>query len=50
MYLYTHIACDCRWILVIANTRTKSIQKQVKGINVAEVGSKKPLVSKFCFM
>ena len=25
VYLYTRIACDCGRILVVANTRTKSI-------------------------
>ena len=36
---------------VVANTRTKSIQKQVKSIDVDKVGSKKHLASKsvsFC--
>ena len=31
---------------VVANTRTKSIQKQVKSIDVDKVGSKKHLASK----
>ena len=51
MYLYTCIACNCRCIPVITNTRTKSIQKQVKSIDVDKVGSKKHLASKsvsFC--
>ena len=50
VYLYMRLACDCRRIPVIANTHTKSIQKQVKSVDVVEVGSKKPLVSKFCFV
>ena len=35
---------------VVANTRTKSIWKQVKIIDVDKVGSKKPLASKSCFL
>ena len=35
---------------VVANTRTKSVQKQVKSIDVNKVGSKKPLASKSCFI
>ena len=35
---------------VVANTRTKSIQKQIKSIDVDKVGSKKPLASKSCFL
>ena len=35
---------------VVANTRTKSIQKQVKSIDVDKVGSKKPLASNSCFV
>ena len=50
VYLYMRLACDYRRIPVIANTHTKSIQKQVKSVDVVEVGSKKPLVSKFCFV
>ena len=50
VYLYMRIACDCGRIPVAANTCAKSIQKQVKSIDVVEVGSKKPLVSKFCFV
>ena len=34
---------------VVANTRTKSIQKQVKRINFYKVGSKKHLASKSSF-
>ena len=34
----------------INNTRTKSIQKQVKSIDVDKVGNKKPLASKSCFV
>ena len=30
-------------ILLVASTRTKSIQKQIKSIDVDKVGSKKPL-------
>ena len=36
--------------LVVANTHTKSIQKQVKSIDVDKVGSKKYLVSKSYFV
>ena len=36
--------------LVIANTRTKSIQKQIKSIDVDNVGSKKSLASKSRFL
>ena len=36
--------------VAVANTRTKSIQKQIKSIDVDKVGSKKPLVSKSCFL
>ena len=49
MYLYTHIACydaTGEVFLVIANTRTKSIQKQITSMDVDKVGSKKPLASK----
>ena len=35
--------------LVVAYTRTKFIQKQVKSIDVDKVGSKMTLASKFCF-
>ena len=35
---------------VVANTCTKSIQKQVKSIDVHKVRSKKPLASKSCFV
>ena len=31
--------------MVVANTRTKSIQKQIKSIDVDKVGGKKPLAS-----
>ena len=48
VYLYTRIACD-RVFPIVANTRTKSIQKQVKSIDVDKVGNKKPLASKSCF-
>ena len=34
---------------VVANTRTKSIQKQIKNIDVDKVGSRKPLASKIVF-
>ena len=37
-------------ILLVANTRIKSIQKQIKSIGVDRVGSKKPLASKSCFL
>ena len=30
---------------MVANTRTKSIQQQIKSIDVDKVGSKKPLIS-----
>ena len=33
-----------------ANTRTKSIQKQVKSVDVDKVRSKKLLASKSCFV
>ena len=46
MYLYTRIACYRGVFLVVANMRTKSIQKQIKSIDVDKVGSKKPLESK----
>ena len=46
VYLYTQIACYCRGI----SGRTKSIQKQIKSIDVDKVGSKKPLASKLCFL
>ena len=47
MYSYTRIACDRRLIsAVVANTRTKSVQKQAKSIDVDKVGSKKHLASK----
>ena len=36
--------------LVVANTRTKSIQKQIKSIDVDKVESKKPLASKSCLI
>ena len=35
---------------VIAKIRTKSIQKQIKSIDVDKVGSKKSLASKSCFV
>ena len=35
---------------VVANTRTKSIQKQLKSINVDKVGSKQPWASKSCML
>ena len=35
---------------VVANTCTKSIQKQIKSIDVDKVGSKKPSASKCCFV
>ena len=34
---------------VVANTHTKSIQKQIKS-EYPEVGSEKPLLSKSCFV
>ena len=40
------IACDRSVFPVVANTRTKSTQKQVKSIDVDKVGSKKHLASK----
>ena len=52
VYLYTRIAFDRRLILVVANTRTKLIQKQVKTkypeeySTVDKVGREKPLPSK----
>ena len=47
MYSYTRIACDRRLISgVVANTRTKSVQKQAKSIDVDKVGSKNHLTSK----
>ena len=36
--------------LVVANMRSKSIQKQIKSTDVDKVGSKKPLASKSCFL
>ena len=36
--------------LVVANTHTKSIQKQIKSIDIDKVGSKKPLAGKSCFV
>ena len=45
MYSYTRIACDRR-LISVANTRTKSVQKQAKSIDVDKVGSKKHLASK----
>ena len=36
--------------LVIANIHTKSIQKQIKSIDINKVGRKKPLASKSCFV
>ena len=45
-YLYTRRACDRRRISGRRETRTKSIQKQVKSIDVDNVGSKKHLASK----
>ena len=50
VYLYTRLACYRRDILVVANTRSKSIQKQIKSIDVDKVGSEKPLASKSCFL
>ena len=35
---------------VVANTPTKSVQKQIKSIDVDKVGSKKLLASKSCFV
>ena len=38
LYLYTRIACNRVDVFaVVANTRTKSVQKQVKSIDVDEV-------------
>ena len=51
VYLYTRIgAATAEVFLVYANTRTKSIQKQIKSIDVDKVGSQKPLASKSCFL
>ena len=50
MYLYSRIACDRRLISGVANIRTKSIQRQVKSIDVDKVGSKKHLASNFRFV
>ena len=36
--------------LVVAKTRTKSIQKQIKSIDVDKVGNNNPLTSKSCFV
>ena len=36
--------------LVVPNTCTKSVQKQIKSIHVDKVGTKKPLASKSCFV
>ena len=42
VYSYTRIACDRKTLFpVVANTRTKSIQKQIKSIDVDKVGSNK---------
>ena len=38
------------FFLVVANTRTKSIQKQIKSVDVDKVGSKGPSASKCCFV
>ena len=47
MNLYTRIACDGADVCpVVANTGTKSIQKQVKSIDVDKVGNKKHVASK----
>ena len=35
---------------VVAYTRTKSIQKQIKSIDVDKLGGKKPLAIKSCFV
>ena len=35
---------------LVANTGAKSVQKQIKSIDVDKVGSKRPLASKSCFM
>ena len=47
--IYTRVI-HAEVFLAIANTRTKSIQKQIKGIDVDKVESKKPLASKSCFL
>ena len=36
--------------LVVTNRRTKSVQEQIRSINVDKVGSKTPLASKSCFL
>ena len=47
--IYTRVI-HAEVFLVIANTRTKSIQKQIKSFDVDKVESKKPLASKSCFL
>ena len=47
--IYTRVI-HAEVFLAIANTRTKSIQKQIKSIDVDKVESKKPLASKSCFL
>ena len=49
VFIHAYSLRPQRVFLVVANTRTKSIQKQIKGIDVDKVGSKKPLASKSCF-
>ena len=46
--VFIHDATDV--FPVVANTRIKSIQKQIKSIDVDKVRSKKPLASKSCFV
>ena len=38
------------FIFFVANTRTKSVQEQIRSIDVDKVGSKTPLASKSCFL
>ena len=50
--IYTSVqAATAEVFLVVADTRTKKSQQQIKSIDVDKVGSKKPLAtSKSCFL
>ena len=52
MYLYARIAYDrtADVFPVVVNTRTKSIQKQVKSLDADKVGSKNTVASKSCYV
>ena len=43
--IHAYSQASAEVFLVVANTRTESIQKQIKSIDVDKMGSEKPLAS-----